>query len=814
MKTITLLFASIISTSILFSQLPAGSGSISGSVIDSISNTPAEYATISLFGMPDSNLVSGTIANAEGFYVMNDLPLGEYYLTIDFIGYHTRTIRGISLTKENKAAMLPKAWLIQDVEQLGVIEVEGEKSYIEYRNDKKVVNVSKHMNAAGGSAADVLENVPSVNVDIDGNVSLRGSSNFKVLIDGKPSLMDGNDLLKQLPASVIENIEIITNPSAKYDPDGTSGIINIIMKKGNSNGFNGIVNLSAGTNYNTELKYGADFSLNYRQDKINYFLSGNYNIEPISQETKLFTKTYFDSLTRIANSTTERVFERGGNNIKGGADFYMRYQNTLSVSAEIGQFIFNRGLLANYRFYNEGSSENSTYEVVEDGYDILGNYLNANLTYQKNFAQKGHKLDIAGVFSRWDGENNEASSNFSTAADWITDGLVPQQKEHDQTTLSHSHKWTIDYTRPINDKHILEGGLNLELQQTDLQFNYWDYDKNQQQWVLDSASSNAADFMRNIYAAYTTWSSNLAGISYKLGLRAEHSTRVLEQVSLHKEYRYDATRLFPSASFSKDIGPLQTIQVSYSRRINRPQPWLLNPYSNYRDNLIVSEGNPELQPEMINSYEANYIKRFETGSFFSAGLYYRQTNNAMTQSMRLVDTLIFVKMDNLNVTKASGLELSGNLIITKWWSIYAGANAFLYGVDGLIGTETIDTTMLSYTFNANNTFRLGKNTRLQLNLYYNGPSIALQGVQKGFITGGFAIRHDFWNRKATLTLNARDPFRWFDYNLLIDNNSYYSDFSMKSESVFRLSFSYKINNYQRRTVKEESIQMEGGGGVL
>ena len=251
--------------------------------------------------------------------------------------------------------------------------------------------------------------------------------------------------------------------------------------------------------------------------------------------------------------------------------------------------------------------------------------------------------------------------------------------------------------------------------------------------------------------------------------------------------------------------------MSYSRRINRPRPWFLNPFPDYTDNLLVSKGNPALEPEYIDSYEFNYFKKIKS-SFISAGLYYRQNNNAMTQTITAVDTIMYILQDNLNKTKAGGLELSGNIQIKKWWSIYAGTNFFYYNVNGEVSGLPIDTSAITYTINLSNTIKFGKNTKLQFNVYYNAPTIELQGSQKSFITGGLALRHDFMKRKATLTLNVRDPFNMFKYNMILDNPTFYTNFKMRNETpVVRLSLSYRINNYQRRQQQEEEIDVGGGG---
>ncbi|MCK5538226.1 MAG: carboxypeptidase regulatory-like domain-containing protein, partial [Bacteroidales bacterium] len=333
----------IISSIILFAQQGSGRGGnmpqigvLSGKVIDKSSNTPVEYASIILYSMRDSSLVSGTITNATGGFLLKDLPMGRFYLDIKFLGYDHLIKHNIKINPKQTTLNLGKILLNVSAEEIGEVSIVADRTQIQYKLDKKVINVGQDVSAAGGSAVDVLEKSPSIQTDIDGNVTLRGSSSFTVFIDGKPTVLDANDALQQIPASEIQNIELITNPSAKYDPDGVAGIINIVMKKNRTSGISGIVNASIGTNH----KYKGDFLVNFRADKFNWFIGGNYRDYTFLGGNESVRETYLPTQTNYLNYSGTRDMIRGGDGIKTGIDINLSTNQSLSLSANIGTFEF------------------------------------------------------------------------------------------------------------------------------------------------------------------------------------------------------------------------------------------------------------------------------------------------------------------------------------------------------------------------------------------------------------------------------------------------------------------------------------------
>ena len=324
-------------------------GVVRGTIIDAGDKTPMEFTSVALFRANDSTLVTGSITSSDGSFVLNDISYGKYYLVANYMGYEKSLVNDITISPRQNAVNVGEIKLVQASTSLDEVEVIADKAHVEYKLDRKVVNVSEDLNAATGTAADVLQNTPSVAVDIEGNVSLRGSSNFQVLIDGKPTPLSGSDALQQIPASAIKSIEIITNPSAKYDPDGMAGIINIVSKKNMLNGLSGIFNARLGTGN----KYSGDFLLSQRSDKFNVYLGGSYRDEKYAGGFSSLSKIENDSSVRFTEKDGAMNMDRGGYEVKGGVDFYLNDKNTVSLSGEFGKHEFGRGGNQEIRYWNE-----------------------------------------------------------------------------------------------------------------------------------------------------------------------------------------------------------------------------------------------------------------------------------------------------------------------------------------------------------------------------------------------------------------------------------------------------------------------------
>jgi outer membrane receptor protein involved in Fe transport len=790
--------------------LSAIKGQIKGQVKENSSKVAMEYANVAVYSLPDSALVSGTITSAEGVFEVKNLPAGNYYLVADFIGYDKKVIGGLEISEGKRKLDLGTILLEQSAVAVEAVEVVAEKDLVQYKIDKKVVNVDKKLSAKGGTVVDALENTPSIQVDAEGNVALRGSTSFTVLIDGKPTAMSSNDALKQIPASAVENVEIITNPSVKYDPDGTSGIINIIMKKEYKTGMNGQVNAAVGSYF----QHNGDFNINYRTDKVNYFIGASYADRRRYPRTEIYNESEVGvDTTRYINQNADRTQAHLNYSVKGGLDFYLSPKTTLILSSEYGYFGFELDMPSKtWERYNLQSIPD-IFRLEETGLKIGGNYINANMTLEQKFDEKGqHKLETSLIYSNWDGEIKSDLASMYTDNTY-ENGVSNRKNRTIQNDYSNNYRIKIDYTLPLNEKTSIETGLQSRFLIKDSKFRSEDYIDATQTWENDDYYDTGFDFHRYIHSGYFSIAGELLGLSVKAGLRGEYTDRELK-VTEEEKYILDRFDIIPSLHLSKKLKGDREIQASYSRRVNRPQDWNLNPNPIITTDYISQAGNPDLLPEFIDSYELNIMQRMKKG-FVALEGYYRQTNNAFDRTMRFdsEDDITYVGMDNLGKNFAYGAELSTNLNLAKWFSVYASANVYSFNISGESITEGNKTQNLNSDFVLNSNFTFLKSTRLQVTGFYNAPRLTSQGERSEMYGVNMALRRSFFKRKLDVVFRARDVLNTmkFKFESRTENSS--TDFSFDMDSpTFMVSLSYRINNYKKRK-EAESIEI-GGGGVM
>ncbi|NOZ35162.1 MAG: TonB-dependent receptor [Chlorobi bacterium] len=778
---------------------------VTGNVKSEQTKKPVQFANAALFSMRDSSVVAGVVADENGKFVMTGLPYGKYYMVIDFIGFYKKVIYDIKLFPHNKNLNIGTIYLKEAAENLDEVVVNGERSLVEYKIDRKVINIGKNINASGGTLVDALENVPSVQVDIDGNVTMRGSSNFQVLIDGKPSVLDANDILQQIPASSVENIEIITNPSVKFDPDGTTGIINIVMKKNHKSGLTGVINSSIGTRN----KYSTDFLLNYKTKKIGFYIGANYGNRSSTGTGNSVRTTLLNDTTNYLESESERTHQRKYYSVKGGIDFYLNDKNTLSLSGKYGYFGFAMGSKSD--IYEYTLPVTSDYYTINDGtFEIGGGFYSGTLDYSHNFAKKGHTLNFSADYSvRSGGIENTVIETESDPT--FTNNLNESKYRTFQDRSRDRLRIKLDYVYPINEKSKIEAGYQSRILSSGGDYVYENFIEGI--YTEDKSVSNDMIFTRNIHSLYTSYSGEFAGITFMAGIRGEYTDRLIHQLTSGEKYPINRLDFFPSLHFSKQLSKTDQMQLSYSRRVNRPRHWYLNPFPGYSDAYSVRQGNPALLPEFIDSYELAYNKRIKK-SFFNIDIYYRQTNNSINRIQSLMpDGKILYTFDNLDKEYAYGSELSGNLQFFKWWNLYANINLYNFNLEGETAGETTKNNSYNYDGRINSTFMFTKNSRLQINGFYNAPTVTTQGNRKGFYIISAAYRQEFLKKKLSVVLRVNDIFKTGKYITDTEGLGFTSHNEMLREApVFMLSLSYKINNYkQKRGDRENMNDMDEGG---
>jgi outer membrane receptor protein involved in Fe transport len=810
MKTLVYIFLTLTLNVTIFANAsmlepkPPFNGKIMGEVREMSHKKAIEYANIALYRLQDSVLINGTISNSMGKFILEQVDVGNYYLVVDFIGYGKKVIPDISVSKKNRITDLGELFLEQANYQLNEVTISADKNMVDFKIDKKVVNVAQHANAAGGSVAEVLENVPSINVDIEGNTSLRGSSSFTVLIDGKPSPVSGSDILKQIPASAVENVEIITNPSAKYDPEGTTGIINIIMKKGYSEGLNGLVSAF----YGTWDKFGANLNLNYRKKKSNLFLIGNYRKNPTNAISSNERESYYTDDTYFVNEYTRRKRTMLPFKVNPGIDLYLNDKNTLTISGTFGGWGMERLFDSEYEAYSANDDEKN-YSKTENDFNIDGIYYVANASYQHLFTGKNHKLDISLSAWRWNNLQTELSLEQSTDENYNTLALFSNVRTNLDEERNNIHFKT-DYSLPLKSSKI-ELGLDLRLTNQEADFEYENQNLQSGKWEMNSDFSNRSTFFRNLYAAYATYSGKLFNLEYQAGIRSEMTNRYIKQIETDEEYPLDLLKWYPSLHISRTINAKQQIQLSYSRRINRPQPWQLNPYPGYTDSYNYFQGNPLLKPEDTDAFELNYIHRFDQLSF-SAGAYYRHSFNSqeMVQEIREDEPgIVYLTFGNLDKTTSVGMEYMFNYLPNQKMNINLSGNVYYFNVySSFTGTEEYRES-INWDARLNTSYNIGKTSKLQFTGVYNSPSARGQGTTKAFYYFDLGLRQQLLKRKLTASILVHNIFRTGRYDAIVDNENFKSSFSYKGESpVIRLSLSYMINQYERK--QREAIDVGAG----
>ena len=593
----------------------------------------------------------------------------------------------------------------------------------------------------------------------------------------------------------------------KYDPDGTAGIINIIMKKGYQTGVNGIVNASVGT----RLKYSGDFTLNYRTDKVNYFFSGNYSDRPSYPTVNIYNETNSNDTIRMVNQDVDRLQRNNSYNIKAGADFYLNDMNTLTFTGEYGFWGFDLGMDAKVNEYTVPSTSD-IFKNTETDLAIGGNYINGSMIFDHDFA-KDHDLVTTFTYSTWDGATSSDVNEQNTDNAW-TDIFDAYHYKSTRNDLNQDLRFKADYTQPVWEKSKIEAGLQARYFTLTSSYSLMNQDFDTQLWTDDDQFQNEMDFTRIITSAYGTFSSSFKEFQYQLGLRGEYTDRVLNVLTTDDDYNLTRFDYFPSVHISKQLKRGQQFQASYSRRINRPQPWNLNPFPIFSDSYITQGGNPELLPEFTDSYELNYMKRFKIG-FVALEGFYKQTNNKYDMNLNLQDDgLINIKTVNLDKSFSYGTELSGNFQFINWLSVYASANLYSYNIAGEIVTETADIRSFKSDFVLNAKVSFTKTTQLQLTGFYNAPTITSQGLRSEMYGMNTALSQSFFKRKLSITLRARDILRTMKFKFEAVSPELKTNFNFNMESpVIMLNISYKINNYKRR-MSDPDTETNFGGGVL
>ncbi|MBB4078822.1 outer membrane receptor protein involved in Fe transport [Lewinella aquimaris] len=775
-------------------SLPGQDILLTGSLVQDGNGEPLGFATAVAYSAADSSMQGNATTEVDGSFTLSLGP-GSYYLVFQFLGFDNKVIRGIEIAPTDGAIDVGTVRMTQSGLALETVEVTTERSQMVMKLDKRVFNVGKDLTGAGNTAADILNNVPSVNVDPEGNVSLRGSNGVRILVDGKPSAMLSSgdlDALRRMQGDIIESVEVITNPSARYEAEGEAGIINIILKKNRQRGINGSFGATVG--YPDNL--GASYSLNYRRDQFNLF--SNFGISYRRSPGGGTDRQQFlnDDGSLLARYDSETDQNRGGigGNFQLGTDWFINDHNQLTGSLLYRQSKDDNIATVTYRDFGESGQLIST-TVRDTEEDSDNQNLESSLSYKRTF--DGNEDRVWTIDAQYILDDDIELSDISQTT---TDRSGPLLQKASNTEYETNLLLQTDYVHPFSDSLKIEGGLRSTFRTIRNAFRVEEADENGT-FVVFPQFDDELEYNENIAAAYFIGNGEFGPLGVQVGLRGELSdvTAALLKSEVTNEQKY--FNLFPSASVSYRFSELSQFQVSYSRRLSRPFFRLLLPFSNFNNPRNNTVGNPTLRPEYTDSYEAGMLRYLPRGSVL-ASLYYRYTTGVIERlTLPAADGTTIRFPVNLGDRNAYGVELNVSYDLTEWWKVTSDFNLYTATVEGNYQEIDYAVDITSWNGRAATTLDLSDRLQTQVTFEYDAPQNTPQGRNLASYALDVGASLDVLRGKGTITLSGRDLFNTRISRTVIDQPTYRSesDFQWRQARQVVLSFVYRLNQEKRRT---------------
>ncbi len=786
-------------------------GKISGTVIDKSLQQPIPYVTVVVKTL-SGEIITGGVTDDNGNFTVEEIPEGKSSVTIQFIGYTPYTTE-INVSRGNRNIDLGRIELEENAAALDEVTVVAERSTIQQKLDRKVITVGKDLQTAGPTASDIMNNLPSVSVDQQtGAISLRGNQNVRVMVDGKLSNVPVEQLLKQIPSTSIKQIELITNPSAKYNPEGMSGIINIVLHKNVNVGFNG--NASVGLTYEEQAKFNSSLDMNYRNGKINLF--GNWGHNTSKNEN-------FGHIFRPGDNS-EQLFEfldKGQSNlVKVGIDFYLNDSNTFSFFTN--QNVFEGGTVGlTDILYYENSALNQK-QLFDNEYDNLSSQYNFN--YKLDLDEEGHNIELEADFNTF---SSDEMANFrfqgASAIDDYTDFV---DTERERLTVN------LDYVNPISETVKLEAGLEARLFETNIMYNSTGQSFNSNGELIPTPDTDF-DYKRDIYSAYVTFGKKYEKWAFQVGARAE-TVEVQADTNTVSAFTNDYFQLYPSAFVTYTPSEKNQFQVSYSRRVDRPGLGQVNPIREWSTPLISSLGNTQLQPQFTNSVEANYTRSLERGSI-TGGVFYRAIEDEINRAVFIDRTdlnKVILTHDNFDNTSAYGIEISGNYRPFNWWNFNASFDLYNQTQKGITETlnnsgnnptigdivqETVEVENTAWNLRMFNNFSVSENLTFSAFGFYRGMNRGLQFEVEPMYFVNIGARYNLWDGRGTFSVNYNDIFDTMRF--AFDGQRPYpqtGEFNWESNTVYvGLSYRFGGEKYRAKSRKRrDDREKDDSGGIF
>jgi outer membrane receptor protein involved in Fe transport len=782
-------------------------GKISGT-IQANDSKPLEAATVLLLRANDSAIVRTTITNKQGLFELDKVADGKYVVTVNAVGYINFTTTPIEVNAVSAIVKVQPISLSAVTKNLGDVTVTSKKPFIENKIDKMVVNVEASSTSTGLSALEILEKSPGITIDNDDNISVKGKQGVIILIDGKPSYLSGKDLanyLRNLPANQLDQVEIMTQPSAKYDASGNSGIINIKTKKSKANGFNGTYSGSAiFANY---FKSTNNLTFNWRKNKFNLF--GNYGYSTWVGFNDINISRAFRA---DANTPSNRYFDQATfgkftgypHNFKLGADFFASKNTTFGavVTGNIDDRQFESSGVSNiYDSVHKFVQYNQSNSQTKDPWTNVG----FNLNFRRILDTKGSEITADADYVLYRTKGNQYSDNYLynpngilVESPYLLKGYLPAKID--------IYSFKADYTHPIAEGTKLEAGIKLSYVKTDNDAQYTKFDAVQNGWLIDNDRSNHFIYEENINAAYVNLNKQYKKLGVQLGLRAEQTVAKGDQVVKNSSFKRNYTQLFPTVYFSYKLNDNNTWGLSYGKRIERPGYQDLNPFQYLLDRYTYREGNPYLQPQFSHNIELSYNYK---GQLNVSANYTSTTdiiNDVLIAEKDGDNYITYQTKQNIATRKNIGLAINYNKQLQKWWSLNVFFNAYNNNYDGMINGENVKLGITAFSANLSNQFNFGKGWSGELSAFYNSKNL-VSSVILAQPMGMFALGggKQILQSKGSIRLNIRDPFWLMKFRGSTDMEKFTANIQSKWDNRrFIVSFTYRFGKTAQQQQRKRS----------
>lgn len=766
---------------------------ISGVIRDASTSESVQLASVLVREHSSQQLITGTYTNNKGFFELNIADTLTVDVIVTFLGYDKLVVEKVSASGSRDLGELS---LTQDEEKLNEVVIEGGKDeeFVEMKIDRKVYKIDQMQILEGSTTTEALQIIPSVEVDIDGNISLRGSENLIVLMDGKPTGLSGDDLtafLESMPASMMQNVEVITNPSAKYDPDGMAGIINLVSKTNKMQGFSGNVSVNAGTSG----FYTASAMVAIKKGKWNAMANLSYNYRNgFSEGATERESIEGDTITYLSQTTNgDRIRQMGMARLN--TTYSINAKNSLSLSGMLSYRGMNRHELNYYEFENSEHEITSINDRLTDGRGTMMP-TNVSLDYKRAFRKKEQSWSMGAALANFSGDFRSEFEETLYSSELVR--LDEANLKQRQQTVPNNNTLTLqtDYAHPIGKNALFETGLKSITKIGGSDFVSEVYDFESSEWVNENQLTNDFLLDEGINSVYGTFKQQMKKFGYQVGLRAEQAFTDAQLLSTNESFYNEYFSLFPTLHMSYWLPKRQQIKASYSRRLNRPRGRMLNPFTDFSDPQNIRKGNPFLLPEYINSYEIEY-QRFWNKHTLTTALYHKEINGMITRVKEVSDGVSVVSYQNLGSGTNTGLELSWNMKPTKWWNFTLSGNAY----QTIIESDDSELNADGYAYHSKllSSFTLPKDYSIQVQANYSSPKIVAQGEISAMYFGDISVKKKVLNKKGSISVKLSDVFNTRQYNFITEGSNFSQESYRKRQSqILWLGFSYNFGQYTER----------------